>query len=279
MPTLTTSQEPDSYDLDYYYSKYADRFGVVMNETKTSSLRVLAKNINPTHCETTNKKLHYFLVPQQPIIATCFCKQFHTNFTSCHSTISHTILGSSTPMEISPTISIKNYKRITDELQQSPITKLNPTILFPEFKTDPTPVAIQAHSQHLHTCCICKARNIACAYTESGKHAPDYTQAVLFKTRLIHRTCSSEIENIKSKPLQQTKALDDEQRNTIIIYLLKKMPKAEKISRYNSLKIYKKTTNYQKQEKQQQQQEQSQKHQQQQQNQQKQQRDTSNDLD
>ena len=31
MPTLT-SEEPDSYDIDYFYPKYKDRFGVFIKE-------------------------------------------------------------------------------------------------------------------------------------------------------------------------------------------------------------------------------------------------------
>ncbi|CAG8696344.1 7790_t:CDS:1, partial [Scutellospora calospora] len=60
MPTLTNT-EPDSYDIDYFYGKYKDRFGVGMSELKEESLRVLPLGVQPTACEVNNlKKQHYF---------------------------------------------------------------------------------------------------------------------------------------------------------------------------------------------------------------------------
>jgi hypothetical protein len=216
MPTLI-SEEPDSYDIDYFYSKYKDRFGLVMNENKTSSLRVLAANIKPDHCETGKKKLHYFHVPTQPVIATCFCKTYHTYFTSRYFTLPQTTLEIPSAMDISPIISTKAFNRITEELIASPMERPTPTILFPIFNTDPTPKSIKPHSQHPHTCYICKTKNLPCVYTTDEKHSPDYRIATLFKTRLIHRSC---IENIttttKCKPLEQTKPFTKEQRGAYL---------------------------------------------------------------
>ena len=47
MPTLTSSEEPDSYNMDYYYSKYRDCYGIGMNQNKPSLLKVLPPNFNP----------------------------------------------------------------------------------------------------------------------------------------------------------------------------------------------------------------------------------------
>src|ERR1043165_8377766 len=121
MPTLV-SEDPDSYDIDYYHSRYKDRHGVGLSEGKPQSLRVLPADINPSSCDTS-KKHHYFKVPQQPIIATCFCGTYHTSFTSRFCRIPHsTSLGQPTT-QTAPTISTNRFKKISDELPQSPISK------------------------------------------------------------------------------------------------------------------------------------------------------------
>ena len=52
MPSLIT-EEPDSYNIDYYYSKYRDHYGIGMSEAKPSILRVLPANINPETCDAS----------------------------------------------------------------------------------------------------------------------------------------------------------------------------------------------------------------------------------
>ncbi|RIB26423.1 hypothetical protein C2G38_2163355 [Gigaspora rosea] len=47
MPTLTTD-EPDSHDMDYYYNKYPDRFGIGTKDTDPLTLRILPENVNST---------------------------------------------------------------------------------------------------------------------------------------------------------------------------------------------------------------------------------------
>ena len=54
MPTLTDTQEPDSYDIDYYYAKYKDRYGVGLQENKPHFLWVLPPLAKPDYCD--NKK-------------------------------------------------------------------------------------------------------------------------------------------------------------------------------------------------------------------------------
>jgi len=122
MPTLTTT-EPDSYDMDYYYSKYRTRHGLGMNEETSKSLRVLSPDVNPNQYESLKKKQHYFKVPTQPTIGTCLCGQFHTNFTSRYYKITQpTTLGLSN-MQTSPIISTKCFEKISDTLPASPIVK------------------------------------------------------------------------------------------------------------------------------------------------------------
>jgi hypothetical protein len=112
MPTLTT-EEPDSHDLDYYYNKYPDRFGIGTKESDPLTLRILPKDVKPTKCET-NKQQHYFQMPTQPTLSTCLCGKFHTNFTSKHYKTTYTTplrqTSKSTAMDISPTTVIsKNH--------------------------------------------------------------------------------------------------------------------------------------------------------------------------
>ena len=55
MPTLV-SEDPDSYDIDYYHGKYKDRHGVGLSEGKPQSLHVLSANINPINCDASKTK-------------------------------------------------------------------------------------------------------------------------------------------------------------------------------------------------------------------------------
>src|SRR5260364_257273 len=88
MPTLTSSEVPDSYNMDYYYSKYRDCYGIGMNQNKPSLLKVLPPNFNPESCEIQDTK-YYFQVPKQPTIGTCYCKKYHTSFTFQFYRINH----------------------------------------------------------------------------------------------------------------------------------------------------------------------------------------------
>ena len=45
MPSLIT-EEPDSYNINYYYSKYRDHYSIRMTELNLSKLRVLLADIN-----------------------------------------------------------------------------------------------------------------------------------------------------------------------------------------------------------------------------------------
>ena len=127
MPTLITD-EPDSHDLDYYYNKYPDRFGIGAKETDPLTLHILPKDVNPTKCEP-NKQQHYFKMPFQPILSTCLCNKYHTNFTSKHYKITYTTpprqSSSSSAMDIFPTtvISKNRFNNIVDKLPNLPITK------------------------------------------------------------------------------------------------------------------------------------------------------------
>jgi hypothetical protein len=213
MPTLTISEQPDSYNLDYFYPKYAGRFGLVMSEEKTSTLRVLSANFQLTQCDHDRKHpFHYFKVPIQPYLTSCLCNKYHTSFTSKHfrlsaeSTTTTSTQSNSSAMDISP-LSNKKFNQLKDTIPESPtrqpisVPEARPSILFPSFNTNPTPTEIVSHSQHYHTCIICHIKSVPCIILQnSNQHGPDYTQAALLKNRIIHRACADKIEEIKLKP-------------------------------------------------------------------------------
>jgi len=80
MPTLI-SEDPDSYNLDYYYKNYNDRFGLRTTESKIGQLRVLSVSFRPDSCSPSEQR-YYFSVPLQPSIQTCYCGKYHTSFIS-----------------------------------------------------------------------------------------------------------------------------------------------------------------------------------------------------
>ena len=139
MPTLI-NEDPDSYDIDYYYDKYKDRHGVGMIEGKPQSLRVLPADVDPTNCDAS-KKHYYFKVPLQPTIATCLCEAYHTSFTSRFYKISYSTSLGRPITQTTSTMSTKRFTKITDELPASPNSKqqqpdifsTKPRILFSGF--------------------------------------------------------------------------------------------------------------------------------------------------
>src|SRR5260364_233933 len=153
MPTLN-SEEPDSYDIDYYYPKYKDRFEVFIKEADAAILKVMPPNYSSSDCETKVKNTyHYFPVPTQPTISTCICKKYHVSFTSQFYRIP-TELTTKTPsqqpipMDTSPIVNIeKKFSKIKHTLPKSPIKQpaiqnldlkdAQPRILFPSYHKDP----------------------------------------------------------------------------------------------------------------------------------------------
>jgi len=117
MPSLIT-EEPDSYNIDYYYSKYRDCHGIGMTELKPDTLHVLPADIDPKTCDASlTKKHHYFKVPTQPKLATCLCSKYYMNFTSQFYKISLQTILETAPIETSLIIFAKYFNRIPDELQ------------------------------------------------------------------------------------------------------------------------------------------------------------------
>src|ERR1051325_11850957 len=141
MPTLIFN-EPDSFDLDYWYFRYPNRHGLAMAESKPETLRILLINVDPKLCEDkNNKKYHYFHLPTQPALKTCIYEKFHANFTSKFYKISppQQQPTRTLPMDMSPIISKQRFNKITDKLPSLPALKITSRILFPNFSLQPNP--------------------------------------------------------------------------------------------------------------------------------------------
>jgi hypothetical protein len=144
-------------------------------------------------------------------------------------------------MQTSPIISTKRFKKISDTLPASSIIKQlstqppNSTILFPSFNINPIPTAIIPHSQHVHICVLCNIKNLPCVLSQENKHSPDYTTAILFRTRLIHRSCTHKIIDIKLHHLPQTKALTQEQKKMTHISKFILLNKTEKLELFKEI--------------------------------------------
>jgi len=113
MPTLI-QHEPDSFDLDYFLSKYSDRYGVVSREQNIAQLKLMPFAFNPSQCAPA-KQLHYFHVPSQPSLTNCLCNKYHTYFTSKHHTLEISRPSTPTPNSNIPTpmdITPKQYQKL-----------------------------------------------------------------------------------------------------------------------------------------------------------------------
>ena len=93
------------------------------------------------------------------------------------------------------------------------------------------------HSQHYHTCNLCKVKNIPCVLIQEQetRHAPDYSKAVIFKGFLIHRECATNLQYVKLKPISLTKALTQEQRSFYHFYFFHQLTKTKKIELLQNL--------------------------------------------
>ena len=101
MPTLI-QHEPDSFDLDYFLSKYSDRYGVVSREQNITQLKLIPFAFNPSQCAPA-KQLHYFHIPSQPSLTNCLCNKYYTYFTSKHHTLEISRPSTPTPNSNIPT--------------------------------------------------------------------------------------------------------------------------------------------------------------------------------
>ena len=165
---------PDSYNIDYFLSYYSDHYDISFVEADTSKARILIACFNPQQCEPAKQNRHYMCVPEQPQVATCLCRKYHTTFTSQrfkYNDISR--LSTSTPattLALITNLSTKLFNK--GELLPPSSIKLTlqptPTVLFPlatfvlAANVDLTTTSIATHTHHPHTLqfVICKILHI-----------------------------------------------------------------------------------------------------------------------
>ena len=84
MPTLT-STEPDTINIDFFYTKYSSSFSIAFNEeSSTTPHLILAKSI-PLACitkilQSDNKVIHFIKAPPTTATAFCLYNKYHTKF-------------------------------------------------------------------------------------------------------------------------------------------------------------------------------------------------------
>src|SRR5437868_4450695 len=90
MLTLT-SKTPDTFDLDYFYEKCTDSFGVAFYEEDSNNIRPIPPKSKPISCLTkilrNNTKItHFLFVPKTSTITKYLCSNYHTKFISASNT-------------------------------------------------------------------------------------------------------------------------------------------------------------------------------------------------
>jgi len=84
MPTLT-STEPDTINLDFFYTKYPSSFGVAFLEESSTIPHPIPAKTTPLACITKilrsdNKVTHFIKAPPTTATAFCLCNKYHTKF-------------------------------------------------------------------------------------------------------------------------------------------------------------------------------------------------------
>jgi hypothetical protein len=283
MPRLI-DQDPDCFDLDYFHNKYSDRYGAMMRESNINEIKVMPFAFNPSECSTKKKekeKVHYFHIPTEPAIVQCLCHKYHTFLTSSYLNVPPRQATppptTSQSMDIDMTPS--KFKKIKDTIPNSPTKKLAASIppfplnyfathidtsMLTTSSTQQSELQVQAHSHHVHTCIICKQKNIPCVFLIDDKHALIDKTTLNIQGFPAHLQC---IHKLKLQPAEQQKPLTCTQRATFYTIAFLQMNKANKkeiLAKFCKL-LPKKQQQQQQQQKQQQQQQQK--------------RDTTNDLD
>ena len=101
MPTLI-QHETDSFDLDYFLSKYSDRYGAVTREQNITQLKPIPFAINPSQYIIT-KQLYYFYILSQLSLTNCLYNKYYTYFTSKYHTLETSRPSTPTPNSNTPT--------------------------------------------------------------------------------------------------------------------------------------------------------------------------------
>ncbi|CAG8751895.1 32423_t:CDS:2, partial [Gigaspora margarita] len=192
---------------------------VVTCNKNAKNLKVLSNNFNPQQC-TDKEGFHFFMIPRQPTIITCFCKKYHTYFASKTLTIQSnqptvpltSAEASSSGMEIDLNINIYNSLSKVEKSPYQPRHNITQpfSISFDNTLRSNT-TQYKAHSHHAHTCIICKIKDIPCIILQNEKHSLDPNALTLKNQQLgfpAHPQC---LHQLKLKPIQQQKPLKTHQ--------------------------------------------------------------------
>jgi hypothetical protein len=172
MPTLTETA-PDTIDLDYFYNKCSNCYGIGIYEDSPGTPRPIPPNKKPNYCTTTElrsgtKTIHYFEAPASSATVNCLCMKYHTNFVSAKQTTYQ-------QKQIADLISNKKQlKNLANNIVES--TEFVP----------PSPTTSKVFTMHHHPCAKC-AQLIDCKLVGTQHYLAD--DAMLFENDTCHKTC------------------------------------------------------------------------------------------
>ena len=122
---------PDTLDLDHFYSNYTNSYKIVFEEENPSNTQPILANFRPMDCITkalhrNTKTTHFIKASSTTAITFCFCDKYHTNFiTSSKTILNPTKLTNFTTFTASATnkktkIILDNLNKITQFIPPSP---------------------------------------------------------------------------------------------------------------------------------------------------------------
>ena len=129
MPTLT-SEMPDTLDLDYFYKRCPDTFGVAFYEDDPKNITPIPSKSKPITCLTkvlrnNTKSMHFLFAPKTTATTQCLCGIYHTNFISASNTEYNISLPSFTTLAANPSnkktkVFLQNLAEISENIPPSP---------------------------------------------------------------------------------------------------------------------------------------------------------------
>src|SRR2546429_6317729 len=133
MSTLA-SEIPDTLDLDYFYKKCSDTFGVAFYEEDPKNITPIPSKSKPITCLTktlrsNTKSMHFLFAPKTSAITQCLCGIYHTNFISADNTEYNTSIPNFTILLANSSNKktkafLQNLEGITENIPPSPTPTL-----------------------------------------------------------------------------------------------------------------------------------------------------------
>src|SRR5437868_14318343 len=106
MPTLT-SEILDTLDLDYFYKKCSDTFGVAFYEEDPKNITPIPSKSKPITCLTKTlcsnvKSMHFLFTSKTSATTQYLCGVYYTNFISTNNTEYNNLFSSFTTLPANP---------------------------------------------------------------------------------------------------------------------------------------------------------------------------------